>query len=229
MEFYHLLNRGVDKRNIFLSKNDYWRFVHSLFVFNDVKNVDSNNSRYSYSQKLLDIGCPVIGGQCKEERELLVHIHFFCLMPNHYHLLVSPLVENGISLFMKKVNMGYAKYFNEKYDRSGALFQGRYRSQHIVKDAHFLWIPYYIHFNPLDMYMPEWRDRNVKNSKKALEYLESYKWSSHQDYLGKKNVPSVTQRDFFLESFGGEKGYTKSIKEQLKAFDTSCVAGLVLE
>jgi len=59
---------------------------------------------------------------------MLVDILAFVLMPNHYHLLVMPRQDDAISLFMKKLNMGYAKYFNEKYDRSGALFQGEYKS-----------------------------------------------------------------------------------------------------
>ena len=229
MEFYHLLNRGVDKRNIFLSKRDYFRFVHNLFEFNDTKNVDANNTR-NFKQ-LKDIECPSIGLDKKERgvRKLLVNIHFFCLMPNHYHLLVSPLIEDGIPRFMKKLNMGYAKYFNEKYDRSGALFQGKYKKVLLEKDAHFLWLPYYIHFNPLDLKMPEWRKGKIRNFKKAVSYLQSYRWSSHLDYCGEKNFPSVTQRTFFLESFGGEKKYTQSIDRHIKELGIENTNGVTLE
>ena len=143
MEFYHLLNRGVDKRNIFLDKQDYMSFIHDLFEFNDQQNTDSNNF---YFRQTLDVWYPEFGKQSKRQkrtRKLLVNIHFFCLMPNHYHLLVSPLVEDGIPRFMKKLNMGYAKYFNEKNKQVGALFQGKYKSIHIERDEYFLWIPYY--------------------------------------------------------------------------------------
>ena len=160
---------------------------------------------------------------------MLVNIHFFCLMPNHYHLLVSPLAKDGIPLFMKKLNMGYAKYFNEKNKRVGALFQGKYKSVHIERDAHFLWLPYYIHFNPLDLKMPEWREGKIRNAKKASDYLESYRWSSHMDYCGIKNFPSVTQRDFFLESFGGEKEYTQSINLYLKDLNIDQIKETTLE
>jgi len=233
-EFFHLLNRGVDKRNIFLDEMDYFRFIHDLFEFNNVNNVVPNHGRVfkSPNPQLMDIGCPSVGtvGEIKSKpRKLLVNIHFFCMMPNHYHLLVSPLVENGVSYFMKKLNMGYAKYFNEKYDRSGALFQGKYKSVHIERDAHFLWIPYYIHFNPLDLKFPLWKQQKEYDYKQALRYLESYRWSSHMDYLGKKNFPSVTQRDFFLESFGGEKKYQNSVSEYLSEINIPEMGNIILE
>lgn len=114
----------------------------------------------------------------KEHRELLVNIHAFCLMPNHYHLLLTERIDGGISKFMKKVNMGYAKYFNQKYERKGALFEGRYKSILVKNDAHFIYLPYYIHLNPLDLIMPGWRKNKIYDYKKAIQFLENYRWSS---------------------------------------------------
>ena len=150
-------------------------------------------------------------------------------MPNHYHLLLAPCVENGISKFMKKVNMGYAKYFNEKYKRSGALFEGRYKSVVIKNDAHFLHIPYYIHANPLDLIMPEWREKKIDDYKKAAKFLENYRWSSFPDYIGKKNFPSVTQRDFLLGFFDGPEQYKKDVLRWLKEIEIDQIKDLVLE
>src|SRR3989338_1524711 len=202
MVLFHLLNRGVDKRKIFLDDKDCLRFIHDLFEFNDTAPADANFHRHP--QQMMDIGRPSFEKK-RRGRKLLVQIHTFCLMPNHYHLLVSPIVENGIPQFMKKLNMGYAKYFNERHKRSGALWQGKYKAVPIKGDPHFSWIPYYIHFNPLDLVMPDWRGRGIKNPKEAARYLETYRWSSHLDYLGKKNFPSLTQREFLLDFFGGEK------------------------
>ncbi len=218
-EFYHLLNRGVDKRNIFLDKQDYFRFIHSLYAFNNVENADTN---HTYKKMNSDT-------ELSKNRKLLVRIHFFCLMPNHYHLMVSPAVEDGIPRFMKKLNMGYARYFNEKNDRTGALFQGKYKSVLVENDAHFLYLPYYIHFNPFDLKMPEWRNNKINNPKKALEYLRSYRWSSHLDYIGVKNFPSVTQRTFFLELFNGEKEYAKSIRKYMKDMNVDDMGSILLE
>ena len=130
---------------------------------------------------------------------------------------------------MQKLNMGYAKYFNERYKRSGALFQGKYKSIEVKTDAHFNYLPYYIHFNPLDLVMPEWRDRKIKNYKKALTFLESYQWSSHLDYLGRKNFPSLTQRKFLLDFFGDEKGYATSLPEILESFSVESLNTVTLE
>ena len=203
MEFYHVLNRGVEKRDVFLDDHDRVRFLHDLFVFND-------------QQSVLHSRQPGRTGQ-SQARCMLVRIHAFCLMPNHYHLLLSPLVENGIPLFMKKLSMGYTKYFNERYGRSGALWQGKYKKILIEHEAHFLYIPYYIHLNPLDLAFPEWRTGQVKDSKVALEYLRNYRWSSHLDYSGTRNFPSLTDRVSILPMLGSRRDYEREIANIISA------------
>ena len=197
MEFYHVLNRGVDKRTIVLDDKDRARFLHDLFVFNDQEPV----LHYRQPNRRDE----------RRSRKTLVQIHAFCLMRNHYHLLLSSRVDDGISLFMKKLNMGYAKYFNERHGRTGALWQGKYKKILIERDAHFMYIPYYIHLNPLDFGYPEWREGKVRNAAKALAFLESYCWSSHRDYCGVRNFPSLTQRDFLSHILGSRKEYEKQI------------------
>jgi putative transposase len=150
-------------------------------------------------------------------------------MPNHYHILISPIVKDGIPKFMKKINMGYAKYFNEKNKRTGALFQGKYKSVHVSNNSHFLYIPYYIHLNPLDLIFPEWRTGNVKNTKKAVDYLKKYRWSSHLDYLGIKNFPSLTQRNFLQGTLGDEGEYNKSFIQMLGEIDIDSLKKSLLE
>jgi putative transposase len=228
MEFYHVLNRGVEKRKIFMDNKDYYRFIHDLHEFNMKGRVDTNH-RFNSPQNT-DIGCPYSGeGGDVGNDERLVDIHFFCLMPNHYHLLISPLVEGGVSLFMKKMNMGYAKYFNERYERTGSLFQGKYKSVHVVDEAHFMYLPYYIHLNPLDLSVPTWRERTIPNLDTVLTLLQKYRWSSHLDYLGKKNFPSVTNRAFFLDYYNGTDGYIKSLKKFLETFDYTSLKPISLE
>lgn len=199
MDFFHLMGRGVDKRDIVLDDSDRLRFIHDLYAFNDSNPVEN-------------YGIPARREE-RPKRSLLVHIHAFCLMANHYHLLVSEAVENGVSLFMKKLNMGYTKYFNERYERSGALWQGKYRKVPIVRDAHFLYVPFYIHLNPLDFVMPEWREGGVQNVQKALKHLSEYRWSSHLDYLGVKNFPSITRRGELRDLLGTQAVYEKTIAE----------------
>ena len=159
----------------------------------------------------------------------LVDIHAFCLMPNHYHLLLEEKTEKGIPLFMKKINMGYARYFNEKRKRSGALFEGRYKSIVVDNDRHFLYLPYYIHFNPLDLKFPEWREGKIRDCKKALNFLNNYRWSSHLNYAGKDNFSLVIKRDFLLEVFGGASKYINSIEEYLGEMESFNESGIILE
>lgn len=226
---YHVLNRGVDKRKIFLETGDYLRFIHDLFIFNDQNPI--NNTTYYFEKlnsqfKSKDFASHYF---TKKKRKLLVKILAFCLMPNHYHLLLMPLTDDGIFRFMKKLNMGYAKFFNDKYQRSGALFEGRYKLVPVLEENHFLHLPIYIHFNPLDLIMPEWRLGKIKNQTKALEFLEKYRWSSHLDYLGKKNFPSITQREFLLEIFDGPQKYEENIKSYLKEMEFSDTKEISLE
>lgn len=199
MEFWHLIGRGVDKRDVVLDDHDRLRFIHDLYIFNDLNPTPNFIVRGRRDNA--------------RKRERLVDIHAFCLMNNHYHLLVSERIEGGISLFMRKLNMGYAKYFNEKYDRSGALWQGKYRKVLIERNEHFMYVPFYIHLNPLDYVMQEWRDGGVKDADKALEALLEYRWSSHLDYLGVQNFPSIIRTDVLGPILGTKGQYENTIKD----------------
>lgn len=219
---YHILNRGVDGRKIFIDEKDYFRFVHDLFEFNDENSAFNIGYHFTKNRKnqSIDVGRQYIAkSKEREPRKLMAEILAFCLMPNHYHLLLRPKKDESVAGFIKKINGGYAKYFNNKYQRAGALFQGKYKSILIEKDAHFIHLPYYIHSNPLDLKFPEWRSKEIKNYKEAMKFLENYRWSSFPDYIGKKNFPSVTQRKFLLEFFEGPEQYKKDTIKWLKEMD----------
>ncbi|OGN00807.1 MAG: hypothetical protein A3I26_00675 [Candidatus Yanofskybacteria bacterium RIFCSPLOWO2_02_FULL_43_10] len=211
MEIYHVLNRGVDKRIIFEDKQDYFRFIHDLYEFNDQERVETtfrDFRDYGADGKIAKIN--------RGARKLLVDILAFCLMPNHYHLMLSPRIENGISIFMQKLNMGYAKYFNQKNKRVGVLFQGPYKKIPVTNETHFLHLPFYIHFNPLDLSFPEWRENKISNPEGALNFLKPYRWSSHLDYLGIKNFPSILNMKHLKEILGNEQDYQKLIENYIK-------------
>lgn len=201
---YHVYNRGTDKRVIFLDENDYLRGIHNLWEFND----ENPAENHYYKVPLPEVRLHKEVGLRKMEREprkLLVKIHAFVLMKNHFHFLLEPLADDGITEFMRKFGGGYTNYFNQKYIRSGVLFQGKFKAIEIKSDAHFIHIPYYIHCNPLDYFDAGWRTGKLKNPKKAIQFLEEYRWSSFPDYIGeKKNFPSVSYRDFLIDSFGGD-------------------------
>lgn len=203
MELYHLCNRGVEKRTVFLDDGDRARFVHGLFVFNDLHATANYIAHLRGTQSH------------SSQRELLVHIHAWCLMENHYHLLVSPADDDltKLSLFAQKLGMGYSKFFNDKYARSGSLWQGKYRKIRVENNSHFLHVPHYIHLNPLDFSMPEWRTGGVKDTGKAFQTLKEYKWSSLLDYLGEKNFPSVVDTRLLKDSIGAPNSFKMRMKE----------------
>lgn len=203
MDFYHVLNRGVEKRNVVMNDDDRMRFVRGLYLFND-----KNNAPNATSQRNITINS-------RYKRELLVDIHAWCLMDNHYHLLISPKDDDptNISLFMKKINMGYAKFFNEKYTRSGCLWQGKYKKILIERDAQFEYIPYYIHLNPLDKKFKGWRSGQVSNIVNCMETLNSYKWSSFIDYNKAVNFPSIITTSFFGKILQSQSHQATIIKQ----------------
>jgi putative transposase len=170
-ERYHIYNRGIDKRKIFNSTKDYERFLSTLELFNTSLPA-SNTSRGSEKKK-------------KDETRL-VEIHDYCLMPNHYHLVLEQLVDNGISKFLQKVMTGYTMYFNLKNERSGVLFQGKTKSKLIDSDEYRIWLEQYLAFNPLDLCEPNWKTESIKDEEKALAFLKQYQWKKEFDYSAKE-------------------------------------------
>ncbi len=207
-EIYHVVLRGIDGRKIFEQEADYYRMIHDLFEFNDVRPAMRENRRFS---------AEVVPRQLAEERprqprQLIVQILCFCLMPNHIHLLLKQIEEVGITNFMRKLGTGYAIYFNTKYERQGHLFQGRFKAVHIKTDNQLKTVFVYIHTNPAALIDPNWKEGGIKNPKEAIEFIENYKWSSYPDYLGKQNFPSVTQRNFF-DDIMNKKEWQKYVNE----------------
>lgn len=206
-EFYHVFNRGVEKRPIYLDDEDHFRFVHDLYEFND-EDAALNLAYYFDSQRNLERGVSVEQVlknlqelQRTKARKLLVDLVCLVLMPNHFHLIAAPKRENGLSLFMQKLGTGYANYFNRKYERVGPLFQGTFKARHIVSDVYFRHCSAYIHRNPLELIEPDWKEKGIKDPKRATDFLSSYRWSSYPDYIGATNFPSVTTRTLLLSMF----------------------------
>jgi putative transposase len=208
MEVYHVLNRGVDKRIIFLDDSDRSRFVHDLYEFNDTIAAPD-----AYRMSMRDLRSPAF-----RKREMLVDIHGWVLMENHYHLLLSERIEGGLTKFIRKLNIGYAKYFNERYERSGTLFQGRTKKILIESHSHFLYILHYLHLNPLDFLIgaERWREGRIKSMRDALKHLRTYRWSSYLDYCGEHNIPSLITKELFSKTLGNVKAATIAFLKDLE-------------
>ena len=205
-DIVHICNRGVNKQTIFCGVNDYMRFVESLYKFN-------NKGDSLRSRSLFDNLPP---------QEKIVEILKWSLLPNHYHLLVYEKVEGGVTQFAKRIGNGYTKYFNIKNKRSGYLFQNKAKIIKVEDDAHFLYLPYYVELNPLDLFDTAWRDEGIHQKKRAEVFLSTYRWSSYQDYVGKKNFPMIINKDLFFDLFETNKAaYGKEMWKLLEATPVS--------
>lgn len=163
--YYHIYNRGVDKRKIFMDEKDYENFLHRLH--------QSNDKNYSSTHKI----------RCEYKRDEYADILAYVLMPNHFHLFVQEREGEEVWRFLSRVLNGYTKYFNKKHERSGRLFESKYKSKIISSDGYFFHISKYIHLNPLSLIQKDWKKVGIKNQKSAMLYLESYPWSSIRSYL----------------------------------------------
>lgn len=202
-EIYHVYNRGVEKRDIFIDERDYYRFVYGLYVFNDEQPALSARHQYrSQNERYNTASTPLLNIR----RHPLVEILVFTLMPNHYHLMLRQNKESGVARFMQKLGTGYTMYFNKKYTRSGVLFQGKFKAVHVNHAAHCIHLPHYIHTNPLEL---------NRRGRTSVDHLLGYRWSSFPDYAGKENFPYVTNRDFLLNVYGGEAEYLEYTRDRL--------------
>ncbi len=208
-EYYHVVVRAVGDTIVFDDEDDFYRGIFSIYEFNNNKSVNMfNRRRNRLIEKKNEAPCEV-GLNTKliipDKRSRFVDMLAFSFMPNHLHLILKQLKDNGISKFMQKFGTGFANYFNEKYDRIGHLFN-KFRAVHIKDDNQFKNAFVYVHTNLISVIEPGWKEHGIKNPGKIKEFLENNKRHSYMDYLGKKAFPSVTQRDFLLEAMGGGRG-----------------------
>lgn len=200
--YYHVYNRGVDKRDIYNTDRDRERFLYLLYAANDIQPIVNLRSHYR--------GFASVD---KDERKRLVDIVAFCFMQNHYHLLLRQQTEKGISQFMQKLGTAYTMYFNTKYERSGVLFQGVFKAIHIDKENYLTQLSRYIHLNPVELQEPHWKKRGIHDHKTSLSFAETYPWSSYCDYLGKRKFRHILNHSLISELFLPPKNYKSFVGE----------------
>ncbi|MBI1957521.1 MAG: transposase [Candidatus Niyogibacteria bacterium] len=188
-EHYHIYNRGVDKRNIFLDRNDVDRFFLSMNLFNAAEPIGSiYESRFgSLASKL--------------EKTPLVNFVSYCLNPNHFHFLLEQNTEKGIEKFMQRLGTGYTKYFNTRYKRTGALFQGVFKSIGIDSNDYLLRAASYINLN----------DRVHQLGSDASKLVRS-SWYEYQN----ENAVKFCKKDIVLEQFDNRKEHERFALESIE-------------
>jgi len=205
-EHYHIYNRGVDKRVIFTDSYDVLRFLKSMVEFNTIEPIGS-----LYLNSFLQLS-----GSTAKSKEHLINIVAYCLNPNHFHIILEQLVDGGISEYMKRLGGGYTWHFNHKYDRSGSLFQGRYKSVHIDSNEYLLHASAYVNLN----------NSVHQLSGSTAKLVKSI--SSWEEYTDKK-IKGICEKEIILGQFRNISEYKhfaldsmQSIikrKEELKDFD----------
>ncbi|PIS34583.1 MAG: hypothetical protein COT37_01930 [Parcubacteria group bacterium CG08_land_8_20_14_0_20_43_9] len=140
-EYYHILNRGVDKRDIFVDKEDLARFFQGMREFNTL---DPIGSIYEAQIRRKN---KKFGNLVSKEDSKIVNFICYCINPNHYHFILRQLTGRGIEKFMQRLALGYSKYFNLRHKRSGTLFQGPYKATHIDSDDYLLHASAYVNLN----------------------------------------------------------------------------------
>lgn len=168
-EFYHLYNRGTEKRIIFREKRDYEHFLYLMYVCNTEKSIELRKI-----------------GKNFDRGETIVDIGAFCLMPNHFHLLIHEKIENGISKYMHKLLTAYSMYFNKKYKRTGKLYENIFKSIHVNKDVYLKYLYSYIHLNPAKIIDKNWKENQNKSVVNLLNYVFDYPYSSLREYINLK-------------------------------------------
>ncbi len=204
-EHYHLYNRGVDRRTIFETFGDFRRFYESIYLFND--------ANYSHAGGDILNKFVLLSGQkvFSLDRDPFVKIILFCLMPNHYHLLVQQLKDGGISQYMHKLK-GYSRYFNLINERSGTLYEGGFKAKHVDSNEYFQHLALYIHSNPLDLVGIDWKNGQVSNWSKAIDFLNHYRWSSHHAWIQNDQLYPIIDQTYFGIFFDNMDQYVQALK-----------------
>ncbi|MFH1295197.1 MAG: transposase [bacterium] len=183
--YYHIYNRGVDKRYVFISDEDREKLLSYL---EELRFDDSGIER--------------------------VEIHAFCLMDNHYHLLLKQILKNGISEFMHDIGTGYTNYFNLIHKRSGCLFEGPFKAKHINTDGYLWHLFRYIHLNPLSNFDKAWIDGKKIEIDRALEFVDKYQWSSLSASYNDK-YPFI-KKDFIKTEFCNYNKYQNFLVDWIR-------------
>ena len=200
-EFYHIYSHSVGDLTLFKSDRDYTRFLSVLFAANskrDMPRMDrfrDLNLVWDIKDGKIDIG------------DALVDIIGFCIMPNHFHLLLGERADSNISKFLHRILVSYSKYFNLKYERRGHVFERTFNSRHISDNEYLMRALAYLHLNSKDI--KGWKRKEYK-----------YPWSSFQDYIGENRWGKLLKTDMALAYFDDDKkAYRRFVEEARNDID----------
>lgn len=205
-QYYHIFNRGIEKRDIFIDDKDYRRFFSSLILMNDEKGgmmIEWRNYKYSHPNTSPEEFLRLSLRNSLKNRKKLVNIISYCLNPNHYHFVLEQIIDRGVEKFMHRIATGYTRYFNDKYHRSGSLFQGVFKAYQIKSTAQLLRMSVYV---------------NCNSEIHGLHRAKKYKWCGFAEYLNKPSKGKLCDKRVINEHFKNRREYEKYAEENIKDF-----------
>lgn len=201
-EYYHVFNRGNNKREIFANEDDYARFLVALLLFQappnpaapitNVRRLVHHLVQHQVLNKAEDDVALILRGR-------YVQLVAFALMPNHFHCLLQALTPTGVSVYLQRVLDSYGKYWNTKREQSGHLFEGPFKAVHIEDDAQLTYCSAYIHRNPRDL--EGWYDHE-----------HEYPWSSYRDYVQENRWGEFLKPDIIVTQVGNGERYRQFVE-----------------
>lgn len=209
-EYYHIYSRTILNSPEFKDNRNSERLAHAFLIANSTKSSEAflflRNNKDAPVEYAIEIA---------KKGEKLVDVLCYCIMPDHYHLLIRELKDNNISNFIRKCNISISKYVNTKNDRRGPLFESRFNSKHIDTNEYLLHLSLYIHLNPLDFISGrEWRENKLKDWTNAKKKLLDYPWSSLRAYLDANYKDQiVSDTEIIVNQFDGGKDYEEFLKD----------------
>ncbi|MDP2668450.1 MAG: transposase [bacterium] len=199
-EFYHVYSHAIGGLDLFKSDSDYKRFLSTLFLANGTRDIprldrsDDLNLVWGLRDAKINIG------------DSLVDVIGFCLMSNHFHILLREKKDGNISIFMHRILVSFAKYFNLKHERRGHVFERTFDAKHLQDDNYIMRALAYIHLNTKDL--KGWKKKEAK-----------YPWSSFQDYVGENRWGNLLKTNFAMDYFDSNKNELKRFIESARKDD----------
>lgn len=217
-EYYHVYNRTILNVPEFNIRDNSLKLTQTFLLANSTNSTQAfdylRNNRHTSIKRALEIS---------KQGEKLTEILCYSIMPNHYHLLIKEIKENGTTDFIRRCNTSIAKYINTKTGRRGPLFESRFKSKHVDSNEYLLHLSAYIHLNPLDfLSSKEWRENKLKSWDDNKEKLLNYPWSSVKYFISSKtdfdenrDVYSniISGIDIILDQFNNKNDYERFLKE----------------
>ncbi len=203
-EYYHIYNRGTDKREIFSDAADFSRFIQSIQEFNVTEPIGSIYEHCRLKIRPAKFGSPA--SKIEKDEPPLVNIVAYCLNSNHYHFLIQQVSEKGVEKFMQRLGTGYTKYFNHKYDRTGVLFQGKFKAVHVDSNEYLLHVSTYVNLT--------FRVHDFGSRTSKYQYRSS--WEEYVGVVqGKRYENGVCDTDPVLGQFRSREEYMEFAENSL--------------